>query len=455
MLNKDHAIKVNYQYDQFGKIRTVEFYLQKHSKRIFFHVDRIIVRENDVIEYKINLDRESDQYNQIIYLYFKNSQVLFLNHRIPIVYGHFKIYFYTILSSLFLIWWLCFSFRFFEQLIYDGMFFWKDAILIPLESETIFMIIGMGILCPMIMVFVFYKNNAYLNISKFLAMKDKNHNNYECHLNIFDSEQRLYFLREPQKNEPIMNQIVQLKAHVRDFYIVPQPIQLPKTAEKINTQGVSKKQKAKLQQHHLDQKMKVYKQLPTKDGFEYQYFFDEGYGDKNHICWQDIRIIVDRDFTLKGMIPKDILTLHYFSHSKELILAHTEDYFYLNPNVFKNWDLNHLRMGFKIVSYATLIFSTIIFIIFVFSVPWDGLILSLMIILFVFMCAVIVFFIKLLGLLKSNKYKLLKNALGLNILDLLRFLLFPKHFQIYSSLPFVNEENQKNWFLIKPKHPEN
>ncbi|WP_111859792.1 hypothetical protein [Acinetobacter sp. CFCC 10889] len=125
MLNKDHAIKVNYQYDQFGKIRTVEFYLQKHSKRIFFDVDRIIVRENDVIEYKINLDRESDQYNQIIYLYFKNSQVLFLNHRIPIVYGHFKVYFYTILSSLFLIWWLCFSFRFFEQLIYDGMFFGK------------------------------------------------------------------------------------------------------------------------------------------------------------------------------------------------------------------------------------------------------------------------------------------------------------------------------------------
>ncbi len=207
MATQDSVRNVHYLYDQFGKIRAVEFYLQKDSKRIFFDIDRIIVRENDVIEYKLNLYQESDQYNQIIYLYFKNSKVLLLNNKVHIFYGHFKVYFYAILCSLFLIWWMYFSFRFFEQLIYDGMIFWKDAIFLPLDVEFIFIPFCFGILLPLLMVFMYYKDYGYINFRKFIKAQDKNHNDYEYHLNIFDQDKNIFFW-----GETINNGILQLKA---------------------------------------------------------------------------------------------------------------------------------------------------------------------------------------------------------------------------------------------------
>ena len=447
----DSVRNVYYLYDQFGKIRTVEFYLQKHSKRICFDVDRIIVRENDAIEYKLNLDQESDQYNQIVYLYFKNSKVLLLNHKVLIFYGHLKVYFYTVLISLFLIWWLCFSFRFFAQLIYDGMIFWKDAVFIRLEIGNIFMLVLMGVLFPMMTVYVAYKEFKYLNLRNFLREKDKNHNNYEYYLNIFERDKKIYFLGKPKINE-----IVQLKAQVSDFFIVTQPIQLAITAGKTNTKGMGKKKKAKLrQQHHLDQHMAADKLLPLNDGFRYQYFFDTDYKNKNHICWQEVRIIVDRDFTLKGMIPKDILILHYFSHSKELILAQNDEYFYLNPKILKEWRENDFWSVIKVISVLTLFFVAVMFVIILFVDIWLSVTVCLTMMMIAVMCAIVYCLFKLYIFMKSNIYTLFQQALNFNFINMLRFLLFPKHFQIYSSLPFVNEENRKNWFLRKPKRPEN
>ena len=240
------------------------------------------------------------------------------------------------------------------------------------------------------------------------------------------------------------------------MYIAPQPIYLPITIEKFNAKGMSKKKKTKLrQQKSIDQQMEAKELLPIQEGCHYQYFFDTSYKDKNHICWQETKIIVDQEFTFPGMNPKDILTLHYFSYSKELILAHSHEYFYLNPNILKVWRENTLVERILVIMILILIIITVQFILFLFIDVWLGIIICFTISMIIMMCTVICYIFHFYIFMKSKTYILLKNVLGFNMFDIIRFLLFPEHFQISSNLPFVNEENQHNWFLIKPKRSGN